>query len=681
MATTKLTEEEIIRKTNVIPYTLLNYSDKWLTSTENFPLQPVNPKHLVKEVTKKLKSFKIIVSKDTPSLITEMCKTFNQVIYLNQSTAKFENLIISPQTGTAKSLSAKIYISLLKIESSILVVQRVDTAIEFCEQINEWSKDENYARCFYQISTENKNHHFRVEKEELKNYRCIIITHNMFLKANQSKEIDQYKIFNSKNRDFVLIDERIKYHTKYTVNNLQLKSYIKMDQIELINANNNNEELLEALVHIRVLLEFFERAFDELKVARFKNNLNILYSTHHITCKKIKLELEQEYANIENIIQVIKDTHIYFVNNPLMHKETVLYNKQSKIKLLDFLETLKKIASNDFFYYKDGNDESITTVLSIEYNFGSYVTLDATAKINMFYQIESQNQSKTTKIIKTTSTKIYNNLTIHTAKGFFQGKSTIFKTKSGRKEAKEYLKLINSLLENNNDRMLVITSKDFRQAIESLTINKRISYTHWGNHIGKNNWQDCNRVIVIGWQFYKNLEYYINFINANGGFKDVFSTHMLERKVKHKFKITQLADDLVQAVNRSAVRNIIDTKGNCPISHIYLFYAQKAEYLDVRDIFIDQFEGATIDEWSPILENTKNKKSKPQLKIEVIINTLELELKESQEVRISTIIEKTRIPKSTISRLMNTEEFALQLSESGIHKNMLDKKSLAFFKL
>ncbi|WP_458699929.1 DEAD/DEAH box helicase family protein [Sulfurospirillum sp. 1307] len=676
----KLTKEEKRRKINAIPYTLFNYSDKYLTTTENFPLYPIHPKHLIKAVTKKLKYFKIFLSEDTPSLITEMCKTFNQVIYLNQNTSKFKNLIVSPQTGSAKSLSAKLYISLLKKESSLIVVQRVDQAIEFCEQINEWSKNDNYARCFYQISNENNNHHLRIEKEELKNYRCIVITHNMFLNANQNKEVDIYKNFNNKNRDFILIDERIKYHRKYTVSKLQVKEYIKMDQIDSIYEHNDNEILLEAFLNIRLILEFFEGIFDKLKATASSNNSNILFSTYDNTCKIIKYNFKHEYENIENIIQVIKNANIYFVKNPLMPKETAFYNKQSKIKLLTFLKSLQKIVSNDFFYYKNGNDESITTIVPIKNNFGSCVTLDATAKINMFYQIESQYGLKTTKIIKTTPTKIYNNLTIHTAKGFFQGKSTIMKTKRGTKEAKEYLELINSLLAYNDDKILVITSKSFRQTMESLSVNKRISFTHWGDHLGKNNWQDCNRVIVIGWQFYKNLEYYANFISACGRFEDLYQSYRIEGKIMHKFKVTQLADDLVQAVNRSAIRNIIDTKGNCPLSHVYLFYAQKDEYFDVVDIFIDQFKGAKIDKWSPILGDTNNNKSKPYLKIEAIISTIKEELQKSQEVRLTTIINKTGIPKSTISRLINKEEFTTQLSESGLDKGMLDKKSLVFFR-
>lgn len=679
--------KKLLAERNIEGYTFFNHSieaisTKYLVNTKNFKTHPIEPELLTKKVLEKLNEFNIIVSKNTPQLIAELCKSFNHAIFVNKHYENYQNFILSPQTGSAKSLSAKVYISLLNNESSIVIVPRVDVAIEFCMHINEWSGNQNYARCIYQISNVNKNHVTRVEEKELCNYRCIVITHNMFIKANTSKNIDIFKNYQEEKRDFILIDERVKLFEKRSIEKHILEKYIEIEQFHEVDKYNNNEILTVAVFKIHSMLQNLLKTFEEFKQTSIREHLNILYSSYHLECCRITSLLEYDSNEINKIIQTIKDNNIDFVQNALMPKETNAFNKQSKVKLIELLKAIKSISENDFIYYKDANNESIATIIPIENLFGTCVTLDATAKINMYYQIESMNGRKTTRLIETTSTKTYSNLTIHKAKGYFQGKSTIYKSRSARIKAKAYLELIERILEDNKDNILIITSKDFRKVLESLTANKRIYFTHWGNHTGKNEWNNCARTMIVGWNFYKNIEYYGSFVSACESIRDAFSTHMLEKKIRHKFKVTQVADDLVQAVNRSAIRNTIDENGNCPKSHIYIFYADKEEYLDIMAIFLEEFEGAKIQEWSPKLNLYKKEvKSKPEQKIDAVITFISNELKQTDNVLLSTIPQKLDIPKSTLNRLMKHSEFSKKLSDLKIQKTMYNKKSIVFCKL
>lgn len=79
--------------------------------------------------------------------------------------------------------------------------------------------------------------------------------------------------------------------------------------------------------------------------------------------------------------------------------------------------------NNEFFYYKDGNDESLTAVVSVDNHFGSYVQLDATAKINMYYYFDVILEKRQPSLLKRQPLKQYNNVTIHARTGLSQGKS------------------------------------------------------------------------------------------------------------------------------------------------------------------------------------------------------------------------------------------------------------------
>jgi hypothetical protein len=161
-------------------------------------------------------------------MVEDLCKTFNKEIEINASKEHPQTLIVSTKTGSAKYLSAKMYVSMLDEESSIIVVSTVEDAIEFCEDINAQRPTDDYARCYYTISPKNRDHKYRVERNELSHYRCIVVTHAMFTIANRFEAIDNFSNFKKRKRDLVIIDERINLYTRYSISDDQVKELIKI---------------------------------------------------------------------------------------------------------------------------------------------------------------------------------------------------------------------------------------------------------------------------------------------------------------------------------------------------------------------------------------------------------------------------------------------------------------------
>lgn len=671
-------ELKIIEKAHKF-YSLF-YKVYQLKKTDKFPMHPVDPQELSTRVEKQLILYKTIVPIKNQQLVMELCKTFNQCIELNKKNESI-NLVVSPQTGSSKTLAAKMYVSLLKNESSIIVVPRVSDAISIAKDVNKWSGNRKYCRCHYLVNKDNPKSPLHILKEELQKYRSIVITHSMFKYINQAneKESNHFQLYNQKNRDLTIIDERIYLHNSYKATLFEVENLLQFI-LELHNFLKGLGELKE--------LKYFIEATKEIS-----NVLSSIKKYVFDDFEEYKLYISYESTDgysideetIVNIQQKLKKAHTLFkrlkepiIGNKLFKKEDTAKWKKS----LMILESLRKIFKNGFMYLKQGNNKYLSTVENIENKFGSSVTLDATAKINMYYQIKASYGSKKTQLIETTNPKIYTNATIHLKKGQYQSRSAIFKNSNHTEIAEKYLTLVNDIIRGTKEKILVVTYKKFKDILEGFNNNPHILFTNWGNHTGKNEWNKCENIIIIGWQFYQDIDYYSNFLSAASSVENAGDEHYKRTLIKRKFKITQVADDLIQATNRINIRNVIDNNGNCPKCNIYLFYADADEYNEIIDIFITQFPGAVLDYKCKDILTLLPNKSKKYLKIDTIVEYIYDKLSKETDFSFilpqAEILRELQIPRSTASRIFNSNYFKEKLKMHCIEHNFYNGKSKGF---
>ena len=75
--------------------------------SHSFPIEPINPTTLADKVSEKLLSFdKNALADKTPIMVEELCRSFNECIRLNKN-GESQTLILSPKTGSAKSVSSQ----------------------------------------------------------------------------------------------------------------------------------------------------------------------------------------------------------------------------------------------------------------------------------------------------------------------------------------------------------------------------------------------------------------------------------------------------------------------------------------------------------------------------------------------------------------------------------------------
>ncbi len=640
----------------------------------NFPTTPIKPLDLFNKVETQLKTYKLVVPNKSKEMVEDLCKGFNECIRLNSNNKDKKHpqtLVFSPKTGSAKSVTAKMYIAMLTNEDSLVVVPTVEDANTFCEDINNWSGDTNYARCTYSVNNDNPKTKYHIEKQDTTNYRCIVITHNMYIEINKYPSRKLFKALETKDTKLVIIDERISLYNRYTITSTQV-----LDLIDIFTKidNKTDYDLKVDIDTLNLVSDLFKRLKEQTTNDKKRELILALKKQLEMDIKAFQFSNIGEVLNYDSIIDLTK--YITKING-ISSKQT---NEDLKSSISELIEIIKKIGKEDFSFHTTGEYETILFTSNIEPLFGSSVVLDATASINEIYENTTYYKSSNIKHIITADPRIYNNFTIKIAKGYPQGRSSIYKGQTATEAKKilnNYARLALSLLDSD-DNLLIVTFKDLVEPLQKLLKrNKKICITNWGNHVGKNNWSHCNKVMIIGWYRMPDTEYYGNYINSMNSIKE--AQYYLRDHTINKFKSTQLIDDLVQATMRCSARKIANIDGDCTRSEAYIFYADNAEGHAIIKSYESEFKGAKVIDWDPKELLTTKKLSNSTNNVDTILSYLDKELKD-KNTRITNkdIIDNTGLTKSVVSRTVTSVKFTDELKKRGYGIKQLNKQSKAF---
>ncbi len=708
-----------------------------ILTTENMPDIPVDPNNFSTKVIHELRRRDVVIADGLTNIMIEMCKIFNYTIASQNDSSYLKSLAYPAQTGIGKSTGLKCYVSMLKNESSLIVVATVDEAIKYCEEINNLSNDNHYARCYYSLYGK-KDNAVRVENNILKECRCIVITHKMFQLVNQSVNIDFYRLYQEKQRDLVVIDEKLSFYEQYKVTYKQIdKLVVKIEHSirfsEKIKSIPKHKKCLKFIKGLKLYFESQEKhiitdkysinilndnGYDiaELLAQTTLNSLsNISENETEATPSRNKQEAISEYFkslgielqlgikpvtmisnislkqyfdekgfDIEEMLNLLKNIlntridELFEEIKQLGGIENSHYKQKIKQNALKPILDLEQIVKDAFLLYKSNHETCIFVVNNISHNLGHSVILDATANLNEFYTVANRAFGQI-GLVPATQIRKYSNLNIHKASGFNQSRTVIYRDKSPvemQSTARTYLSYAYNELADTDDKMLIISHKDFLNHLERECIDRRIVFTHWGNHVGKNDWSDCNKVMIVGWNYLNPLAHLSNIYNA--GIEIDLVTYRLDEKTIKNFEITQLADDLVQGVMRSRAR-IIDTKdGDCKSTDIYLFSKEDDDAYRVIELFESQFPDANILEWIPTGNPLPKKKTKKEVNADRVIDFLMSKRTTDENYLSNDVSTELEINKTTFYNLLKLDYFQEQLEKNNFSLQKKDGKSFYF---
>lgn len=358
-------------------------------------------------------------------------------------------------------------------------------------------------------------------------------------------------------------------------------------------------------------------------------------------------------------------------------KKNSSYRGNTLSALNQQLDALRYFSKNDFLIYKTNVQKALLATENLVNHLGLSVVLDATANINEYYQVANRFLGHVA-LVKAPQIRNYQNLTIHKAVGFSQARSAIYKGKTIQDVqaiAKSYASYaLNEL--GDGDKLLIICHKDFAGLLKKEVSDNRIEFTHWGNHVGRNDWFHCNKVMLIGWNYLPPIEH-VSAISASLDSVLLTSRH-LDDELLEAFAISQLADDLVQGLMRSQARVISTNDSDCRPTSFYLFYKDDEKSKRVLELVESQFQGCSIVDWQPDGKELPKKKTKRNKNADRVIQFLIEKSKNYETYLRSDLQEDLNINKSTMGRLIDSEYMRDQLSENGFAFRNKDGKSQHF---
>jgi hypothetical protein len=666
---------------------------------------PVEPKAFITKVKDYFDSKGVVVSDDLPKVLEKLCLLLNYSIgnpriggFLDQ-----RNILIYPaQTGVGKSVSVQHYVTMLKHESSLIVVNTLKEAMAYCKNINSIRKQTGYANFFASENTGDHNQVLREDKSELVYIQCLVITHKMFtgLQSYSKLKIDIFKQYksapnkDSSARDLIVIDERLSFMTK------KVFKFDLLEGIEKFLANTlenspkfkNDRLFVQYRNSIKAIVELItEKQLANENKAAFIDRLSLV---HKLADESLPTNIDFEsildliFTRLDEIdaqISLLKPSKISKISNLQEIKESVDSTLNAFIDIILTKEEGpgtthpgdEEIYQEFAIYKKD-----IYTVGSLYNKFGTSVVLDATAQVNDFYALTSSNSNSHIDIVEAPKIRKYENLTIYKAKGVQQSANAIFKKDSNvaKENADWYAQVVSEIL-NDGDKLLVISFKDFVEGYlsEKYPEKNNVVFTHWGNHVGRNEWSDCNKVILIGWLRFSEEEYISKLFNASSlGTSDIRMMKHITPDAMKSLQLSEIADNLIQGAMRCCARKIATKDSDCKEASVYLFQDNLDGSDDVINLFESEFPKANIVNWTPKTSRPKSSLPKPQQKKEIVIEYLLEILKSNSTYLRRNLCEKCEIPQSTMNNWLKSGYFKDRLEELGIYLEKVDGKSEAF---
>ena len=497
--------------------------------------------------------------------------TYNECLYRNINGCSPKRHTLPAPTGSAKSVSAKLYLSEIASMgySGILVVGKVKNAIEAVQEINEIAKA-NIAACTYAISRTHPYCEQRVSTDLLKHYPIIVITHNMFLaKSSSTDNLGCFTQFDTKHRACVIIDEHIDFKRTVSISVEDIRDSIGLGKNipGWGNVDNTLKMICESEIHSDLdtashpdIPDIMREAIGQLQ--RKKGFVGL---------KKDQKHEDRAAADRDYLIRVLDKIHFIF-----SHKNIVV--RQGK-----------------HFYYSASED--------LTNKFGSVVILDATAKSSLIYKAHMYNRDDIRMYEMPRSIRNYQHATLHIChnKHYSQSNGKLVQHAKTHKTIHQiidhYLKLLYTLVADGN-KILVVTFLEIVDIFQSRCKDENIVFIHYGEHEGRNDFSDFSKAVAIGW-FRKSKRKYIEDIDAIHD--DILDYEPLAGTINQDTKAMisgGLAADLVQFFNRTRSRVAIDEQGNCAPVDFYMF--DDGSYGSPVESITQEMPGIQIKEWTPV---------------------------------------------------------------------------------
>ncbi len=512
---------------------------------------------------------------------------FNEVLQRNLNNEKPMRLAVPAPTGSAKSVSVKLYLAYIgkRGYGGLLVVGKIVDAKLAVEEINEIAGT-NVAACTY---SEQDDFEGRVSISELSEYPIAVVTHNLFLNRSHTlKDIELIRDYEGKNRGCIVIDEKINFKRTVDIEINDIKHSIGLVKFK-VKKNKKQWELFE-----KQLQNIIDKCEE-------KTEGKSIYS----------MEQSQEITKFINEAIGILKNGIGRVADPKTKGRDDI-EAANRAWLINLLDRLAYIHTHSNIIIKQGEYTTLSVNEDMTNRFGSVAILDATMRSSLIYKAHMQNRDDIEMIGLPDGIRNYENSTLHIWHTFGKAKQSrtylIHEAKElGTQESiiDTYLNILHTLVADG-EPILVCTFKPLVELFKSRCKSDLIDFFHWGVHAGTNEYQHYSKVMAIGWNrkpqsvFWQDL----HAINNDPANYQSF-TDTAENDVALMAR-GELGADFVQLFNRSRSRIAVDEEGRSKKTDFYMIDDTSEARVDSgnsdepTDYIKEEMPGLIInDTWNP----------------------------------------------------------------------------------
>lgn len=509
-----------------------------------------------------------------------MADTFNAKISKNDK--KWH--VLQPATGSGKTQGLIVYCSMLAevndtfgVKTGALIVVRLKSqADDIVKQINA-KVGRNVALA--------KHTDTRVTSDEINAAEVLVITHKAYqlaidpAHAASQSSWPTYSDWLYGQRRLVVIDEAIDVvdHHQVTADDIRQA----LGAIPFNTALKHHEEVrqLQSLVdHIEAVLTA-------------KGDL-----------KETKLLWRDGAFNEEiDMSELRKDLKSIQWDHHLEKREDTTYRRNKKNNIDKVIKAAEAILQRFAYYHLKVADHTLNTAhLIIPEDLTGPVVLDATASSNLVWELFGD-RAVVPSVPR--NARRYDNVTVYISRdytGVGKGKMREF----AHDRAGVIVSDLNARLGEDNKALLVChkaVEHTFMSYLDSASFE--VSTAHFGALDGRNDWQECDTVVIAGLP-YKDRTWSINSFLA---LRDLPADGWFDPKAARPFnqhkdiiKATQshrICVDVIQAVNRVRCRRVVDADGNCEPTSVYITLPDGYVGQDVMEALRREMPGIKLKDW------------------------------------------------------------------------------------
>ena len=535
----------------------------------------------------------------------QLAHTFNRQIAAHGTPEGQRWKVLQPATGTGKSQGLGVFCSMLPAEDhpGVLIVTRLKTqADDMAKLINDLTGNPGTALAYHGDN--------RVPVEQLATAAVLVITHRAYeigldaINRGQPNASNwcRYHEWQGGKRKLVVIDEAL---------DIIEEAQIDLNRVKVTRAVIPFEVAEKFPAQMQAIQTLEELLVTIARMAKEQKDQQQGQPAKERVLSRGELPMPTDF-DMTGLRRALKDLRL---DRTILRMDDQQANRKLIVQYDTVLKDIETTLSNWSWYYKKLKDHTMNTArLIVPDDIEGACILDATASSNLIYQLFD---SKVDVIPVPSNARSYSNVKLHISMGHAVGKTTL--REKGKDEAPKLLAAIKDTL-GADRKVLVVAHKSveahftgYCSPTDGATAApledaqgcpfKTLQVGHWNALDGRNDFRDCDTVVIFG-LLYRDKVWSANTFMALQGLQDndwlnsegdrPFQGY---RDVRHSLEVGHLVVSVVQAINRVRCRKVTDEQGNCDTTDVFLLLPNDTTGKEIIEGIRAEMPGIDVLDW------------------------------------------------------------------------------------